>query len=103
MVTAGIEKNRQDVIGVVHVGEATLLKRVKEFALTASSDLTAEDFEEHITRLEEQSRKSCQPQALPNAAPQEDSIDHIGCEHVLSESHSHTALCAYLKETQGES
>ena len=85
MVIAGIEKNRQDVIGVVHVGEATLLKRVKEFALTASSDLTAEDFEEHITRLEEQSRKSCQPQALANAAPQEDSIDHIGCEHVLSE------------------
>ena len=81
---AGIEKNRQDVVGVVHVGEATLLKRVKEFALTASSNLTAENFENQIVQLQEQHKKSAQLLALKSKAPSEDGVAQVGCLHIGS-------------------
>ena len=79
---AGIEKNRQDVVGVVHVGEATLLKRVKEFALTASSNLTAEDFERQVVQLEEQHKKQSQQLALSSTGTAEASAAQVGCLHV---------------------
>ena len=79
---AGLEKNRQDVVGVVHVGEATLLKRVKEFALTASSNLTAEDFEKQVVQLEQQHKKSSQQLALKSSAPSEDAAAQVGCQHI---------------------
>lgn len=79
---AGIEKNRQDVVGVVHVGEATLLKRVKEFALTASSNLTAENFERQVVQLEEQHKKQSQQLALSNTGTAEASAAQVGCLHV---------------------
>lgn len=79
---AGIEKNKQDVVGVVHVGEATLLKRVKEFAMTANSNLTAEDFEQQVVQLEEQQKKSGQQLALSGTGPAENSAAaQVGCEH----------------------
>ena len=82
LADAGVEKNRQDVVGVVHVGEATLLKRVKEFALTASSNLTAESFEKQVVQLQEQHKKSSQQLALKTAAPSQDSEAPVGCLHM---------------------
>ena len=82
LVYAGIEKNRQDVVGVVHVGEATLLKRVKEFALTASSNLTAESFEKQVVQLQEQHKKSSQQLAMKSTAPSEDGAAQVGCLHM---------------------
>ncbi len=70
------------MVGVVHVGEATLLRRVKEFALTASSNLTAEDFERQIVQLEEQHKKQSQQLALSSTDTAEDSLAQVGCLHV---------------------
>ena len=69
---------------MVHVGEATLLKRVKEFALTASSNLTAENFENQVVQLQEQARKSSQQLALRGTALAEEGAAQVGCLHIGS-------------------
>ena len=48
---AGFQTSKNDVIRVVHVGEATLDKRVSEFSKTDASDLTALEFEEHSKQV----------------------------------------------------
>lgn len=66
-------------MNIVHVGEATLAKRVKEFALTTSGDLTVEEFEDQIKELEAQTKKELQLNTIGAPAPA-----HIqgGCPHL---------------------
>lgn len=66
-------------MNIVHVGEATLAKRVKEFALTTSGDLTVEEFEEQIKELEAQTKKELQLNTIGAPAP---AHIHGGCAHL---------------------
>ena len=43
---AGFDKSKRDVMAVVHIGGATLSRRVSEFASTPSAQLCSQDFEE---------------------------------------------------------
>jgi transcription factor IIIB subunit 2 len=76
---AGFEKSKKEVVGVVHVGEATLAKRVKEFALTSSGDLTLQEFEDQVRQLEGQQKKTLQLTSIGAPAP---SDTRIGCQHM---------------------
>ena len=73
---SGIEKSKADVVSVVHVGEATLAKRVREFVLTASGGLTAEEFEARGREWDAEARA-----ALSIGAPAP-SADAGGCMHL---------------------
>lgn len=66
-------------MNIVHVGEATLAKRVKEFALTTSGDLTVEEFEAEIKELEAQTKKELQLNTIGAPAP---AHIHGGCPHL---------------------
>ncbi len=99
---AGVEKSKRDVVNIVHVGEATLAKRVKEFALTTSGDLTIEEFEDEGRALEAQHRKELQLNTIGAPAP---AHTKGGCQHLsaphgpykinyLTSSHS-PAICKY--------
>ena len=44
---AGHAKSKKEVVGVVHIGETTLLKRVNEFSTTEAGGLTVDEFEAH--------------------------------------------------------
>ncbi|BDA42484.1 probable transcription factor IIIB 90 kDa subunit at N-terminal half [Coccomyxa sp. Obi] len=102
----GIEKSKRDVVNIVHVGEATLAKRVKEFALTTSGDLTVEEFEDQIKELEAQTKKELQLNTIGAPAPA-----HIqgGCPHLAAGgAHFAHGMCKacyeeYLEVTGGTS
>jgi len=53
----GFERTKRDVVGVVHVGEGTLKKRLGEFGLTASAKLTLDEFNNQATQYEETHRQ----------------------------------------------
>jgi transcription factor IIIB subunit 2 len=79
IATAGCEKSKRDVVNIVHVGEATLAKRVKEFALTTSGDLTVEEFEDEVRALEAQHKKELQFNTIGAPAPAHTTG---GCSHL---------------------
>lgn len=79
IATAGCEKSKRDVVNIVHVGEATLAKRVKEFALTTSGDLTVEEFEDEVRALEAQHKKELQLNTIGAPAPAHTTG---GCSHL---------------------
>lgn len=83
-----MEKSKRDVVNIVHVGEATLVKRVKEFALTSSSSLTVEEFEDQVKALEAEQKKELQLTTIGAPAPAD---SKIGCQH----------LGGWLSETRG--
>ena len=52
LVCAGLEFTRREIVAKIHIGEATLAKRVTEFATTAAGDLTLEEFDQRGRALE---------------------------------------------------
>ncbi|EIE20930.1 cyclin-like protein [Coccomyxa subellipsoidea C-169] len=84
----GVEKSKRDVVNIVHVGEATLAKRVKEFALTTSGDLTIEEFEDEGRALEAQHRKELQLNTIGAPAP---AHTKGGCQHLTAGAAQHFA------------
>ena len=80
MLHAGFEKTKADIVRVVHVGEATLAKRLSEFTHTSAGELTVDEFEVMDKRLaiqQDRSLDAMQPLALP--VPD---TDGSGCEHL---------------------
>lgn len=71
----------------IHIGEATLAKRVTEFATTAAGDLTLEEFDQRGRALENE-----QMALLENTRPSEENADpgcsciHIGAPHPFSKA-----------------
>lgn len=53
-VFAGLEFTRREIVAKIHIGEATLAKRVTEFATTAAGDLTLEEFDQRGRALEDE-------------------------------------------------
>ena len=53
----GFERTKRDVVGVVHVGEGTLKKRLGEFGLTPSAKLTLDEFNAQAAQYEEVHRQ----------------------------------------------
>ena len=49
---AGHAKSKKEIVGVVHIGETTLLKRVNEFSSTEAGGLTVDEFETHTQAAE---------------------------------------------------
>eukprot|EP00899_Mesostigma_viride_P022878 jgi/Mesvir1/3775/Mv08222-RA.1 len=56
--THGFVRTKAEVVGVVHVCEATLKKRLDEFGSTPSSALTIEEFEANAKELEHELKNS---------------------------------------------
>ena len=83
---AGIEKSKADVVNVVHVGEATLAKRVREFVLTASGSLTVEEFEARSREWDTEARATL---SIGAPAP---SASSGGCMH-LGEAQARAPSC----------
>lgn len=76
-ILAGFEKSKREVVSVVHVGESTLAKRVNEFALTSSGDMTLQEFEDQVKALEASQKKTLTSIGAP--APKDDCV---GCQHM---------------------
>ncbi|KAK9817299.1 hypothetical protein WJX72_012355 [[Myrmecia] bisecta] len=74
----GFEKTKRDVVAVVHVGEATLAKRVKEFALTSSSELTVEEFEAQVREIDQSQQAQLDSMQPTQLAPFAAACQHIG-------------------------
>ena len=51
-ICAGLEFTRREIVAKIHIGEATLAKRVTEFATTAAGELTLEEFDQRGRALE---------------------------------------------------
>ena len=51
-VCPGHAKSKKEIVGVVHIGETTLLKRVNEFTTTEAGGLTVDEFESHTEAAE---------------------------------------------------
>ncbi len=47
-----LQTTKRDIIGVVHIGNTTLDKRVREFATTTAAALTVAEFDEQAEELE---------------------------------------------------
>ncbi|KAL3163023.1 hypothetical protein ABBQ32_009450 [Trebouxia sp. C0010 RCD-2024] len=74
----GLEFTRREIVAKIHIGEATLAKRVTEFATTAASDLTLEEFDQRGRALESE-----QVALLENTKPSEEEADPgCSCIHI---------------------
>ena len=84
----GFSPSKRDVVAVVHVGEATLKKRLSEFENTPSAALTAEEFDSQarLFEIEEESNRSLA--ALPSAG----SMSVLSCVHKEDDNTPHFAL-----------
>ena len=88
-MSAGLEFTRREIVAKIHIGEATLAKRVTEFASTAAGDLTLEEFDQRGRALEDEQMallESTQP-SEEGAAPGCCCI-HIGATHCFMHSFS---------------
>lgn len=75
---AGMEFTRREIVARIHIGEATLAKRVSEFATTAAGDLTLDEFDLRGREIENE-----QMAMLENTQPsQEDSMPGCRCIHI---------------------
>lgn len=63
----GLEFTRREIVAKIHIGEATLAKRVTEFASTAAGELTLEEFDQRGRALETE-----QMALLENTQPSEE-------------------------------
>ena len=83
-VCAGLEFTRREIVAKIHIGEATLAKRVTEFATTAAGDLTLEEFDQRGQALENE-----QMALLESTQPSEEGATpgccciHIGAPHLF--------------------
>ncbi|KAK9835222.1 hypothetical protein WJX81_006819 [Elliptochloris bilobata] len=75
----GFEKSKRDVMAVVHIGEATLSRRVSEFASTPSAELSSKDFEERGRELEAAESRALEAYAI---AAEELSDGRPSCSHI---------------------
>ena len=66
-------------MNVVHVGEATLAKRVREFVLTASGSLTVEEFEARAREWDTEARATLSIGA-PAPAASAGGCVHLGAQ-----------------------
>ena len=84
----GFSPSKSDVVAVVHVGEATLKKRLSEFENTPSAALTAEEFDSQarLFEIEEESNRSLA--ALPSTG----SMSVLSCVHKEDDNTPHFAL-----------
>jgi transcription factor IIIB subunit 2 len=83
-----MEFTRREIVARIHIGEATLAKRVSEFATTAAGDLTLDEFDVRGREIENE-----QMALLENTQPsQEESVSGCRCIHIGETPH--TRLCA---------
>lgn len=75
---AGLEFTRREIVARIHIGEATLAKRVSEFATTAAGDLTLDEFDTRGREIETE-----QMALLENTQPcEEESAPGCRCIHI---------------------
>jgi len=80
---AGMEFTRREIVARIHIGEATLAKRVSEFATTAAGDLTLDEFDVRGREIENE-----QMALLENTQPsQEESVSGCRCIHIGEAPH----------------
>lgn len=53
----GLSRTQDEVVGVVHIGSATLAKRISEFERTPISALTAQEFDAEASRQDDEARQ----------------------------------------------
>ena len=83
-----MEFTRREIVARIHIGEATLAKRVSEFATTAAGDLTLDEFDVRGREIENE-----QMALLENTQPsQEESVSGCRCIHIGDISY--TTVCA---------
>ncbi|KAL0050009.1 hypothetical protein WJX82_002680 [Trebouxia sp. C0006] len=74
----GMEFTQREIVARIHIGEATLAKRVSEFATTAAGDLTVDEFDVRGREIENE-----QMALLENTQPsQEESVSGCRCIHI---------------------
>ena len=74
----GLEFTRREIVAKIHIGEATLAKRVTEFATTAAGDLTLEEFDQRGLALESE-----QMALLESTQPtEEEAAPGCSCIHI---------------------
>lgn len=110
--SAGHPLTKAEVIQVVHVGEATLDKRVSEFTTTDEASLTAFEFRERIARDERDEAERIESlrdplgQAPALMGPQQQGCQHVSkfCQHMLGicqnngmPEHFQQLLCTQLR------
>lgn len=82
----GLEFTRREIVSKIHIGEATLAKRVSEFATTSAGTLTIEEFDTRSREIEAEQTALLEAAAHPiedNSEPGCHCI-HIGKPHVLA-------------------
>ncbi|CAM6045963.1 unnamed protein product [Sphagnum compactum] len=85
----GFERSKADVVGVVHVCEATLKKRLVEFESTESGSLTTEEFDAKAKEIDLQIRVG-----LVSPQIEGKGMSEIMCEHkVMGAVHFAHGLC----------
>jgi len=82
----GFSPSKRDVVAVVHVGEATLKKRLSEFENTPSAALSVEEFDMQARTYEIEEEANRTLQALPSS-----SMSVLSCVHKDSENTPHFA------------
>ena len=83
MLSAGFALTKAQVIRVVHVGEATLDKRVSEFTNTDEASLTAIEFKSHIEQEVKQQEEHLLALEGPSSSrPALEGPVIEGCTHV---------------------
>ena len=82
----GFSPSKRDVVAVVHVGEATLKKRLTEFENTPSAALSVEEFDAQARTFEQEEEANQNLLSLP-----ESSMSVLSCVHKDSENTPHFA------------
>ena len=73
-----MEFTSKEIVARIHIGEATLAKRVHEFATTAAGDLTYDEFDARVREIE-----SAQLAMLEKSQPsEEESEPGQRCMHI---------------------
>ncbi|CEG00123.1 Brf1-like TBP-binding [Ostreococcus tauri] len=82
----GFNPSKRDVVAVVHVGEATLKKRLSEFENTPSAALSVEEFDTQARTYEIEEEANRTLKSLPSS-----SMSVLSCVHKDSENTPHFA------------
>lgn len=82
-VLAGHEVTKRDVVAVVHVGQATLSKRMDEFASTSAAELSIIEFEDAVKAADASQQQLLQETASRQAleGPPAEGRSSVGCSH----------------------
>ena len=89
----GFQLAKADVVRIVHVGEATLDRRVTEFADTDAGALTVVEFEDRSKQIEDEEQLQIEAmEPLPALPAPAGPVTH-GCEHLSTLSYLAPAMC----------